>query len=224
MSSSSLDCEEAFEEGEEIIFILPVPPDLSPPPTTESSSLDLIETLLVIFLLKLNKHENKEASDDDSEKLITGDEFIFQSPCEDATSVDDEDLPPPPETTEPPIESDQLNGNLSVDNSSLMVSTTSSENQNQQNVHVSINRRIEMPPAFHVPSDLISEVEYPMLPRDVTDNAALFPMVNQIDKEFKDLAFEEKEQLFFQSPEEPDELKRDVTNLEEEVHRKLSDM
>ena len=63
-----------------------------------------------------------------------------------------------------------------------------------------------------------------MLPRDVTDNAALFPMFNQIDKEFKDLAFEEKEQLFFQSPEESDELKRDVTNLEEEVHRKLSDM
>ena len=150
MSSSSLDCEEAFEEGKEFIFILPVPPDLPPPPTTESSSLDLIETLLVIFLLKANKHENKEASDDDN-----------------ATSVDDEDLPPPPEPTEPPIESltpdsDLLNGNLSMDN-------------------------------------LISEVKYPMLPRDVIDNAAPFPMVNQIDKEFKDLTFEEKKQLFFQS-------------------------
>ena len=155
MSSSSLDCEEAFEKGEEFIFILPVPPD--PPPTTESSSLDLIETLLVIFLLKLNKHENKEAFDDDSEKLIPGDEFIFQSPCEDATSMDDEDLPPPPETTEPPIESptpdsDLLNGNrdLSVDVSQY------------------VNRRIEMPPAFHFPedeappSDLISGAEYPM--------------------------------------------------------------
>ena len=95
MSISSLDCEEAFEEGENFIFILPAPPD--PPPTTESSSLDLIETLLVIFLLNLNKHENKEAFDDDSEKLIPGEEFIFQSPVppvhgEDATSVDDEGI------------------------------------------------------------------------------------------------------------------------------------
>jgi len=142
---------------------------------------------------------------------------------EDGTSVDDEDLPPPPPTTEPPMESptpdsDMLNGNrdlsvdvsqsVNLDNSGLMVSTTSSENQNQQNVHVSINRRIEMPPAFHFPedeappSDLISGAEYPMLPRDVTDNAALFPMVNQIYKEFQDLAFEEKEQLFSRSPEE----------------------
>merc|ERR1719154_484778 len=96
-----------------------------------------------------------------------------------------------------------------------MVSATSAENQNQQNVHVSINRRIEMPPAFHFPedeappSDLISGAEYPMLPRDVTDNAALFPMVNQIYKEFQDLAFEEKEQLFSRSPEESDEYSPD---------------
>jgi len=149
---------------------------------------------------------------------------------EDGTSVDDEDLPPPPPTTEPPLESptpdsDMLNGNrdlsvdvsqsVNLDNSGLMVSTTSSENQNQQNVHVSINRRIEMPPAFHFPedeappSDLISGAEYPMLPRDVTDNAALFPMVNQIYKEFQDLAFEEKEQLFSRSPEESDEYSPD---------------
>ena len=62
-----------------------------------------------------------------------------------------------------------------------------------QNVHVSINRRIEMPPAFHFPedeappSDLVSgSSDYPpLLPRDVTDNAAMFPMVNQIYKEFQ---------------------------------------
>merc|ERR1712030_75934 len=65
----------------------------------------------------------------------SGDEFIFQSPCEDATSVDDDDLPPPPKTTEPPIESPTPDSdllNLSVD----MVSTTSSKPQNQQNEQV----------------------------------------------------------------------------------------
>jgi len=145
---------------------------------------------------------------------------------EEGTSVDDEDLPPPPPTTEPPPDSptpdsDILNGNrdLSVDvsqpgnldNSGLMVSSTGAE----QSVHVSINRRIEMPPAFHFPedeappSDLVSGNEYPMLPRDVTDNAALFPMVNQIYKEFQDLAFEEKEQMFNRSPEESDEYSPD---------------
>jgi len=156
----------------------------------------------------------------------------LQSPVpvhgEEGTSVDDEDLPPPPPTSEPPRESpipdtDQLNGNaadLSVDvcqsdyldNSGLMVSATASDGQ--QNVHVSINRRIEMPPAFHFPedeappSDLVGG-EYPVLPRDVTDNAALFPMVNQIYKEFQDLAFEEKEQLMSRSPEESDEYSPD---------------
>jgi len=152
---------------------------------------------------------------------------------EDGTSVDDEDLPPPPPTTEPPNDSptpeattDLLNGNrgdLSVDvsqpqhldNSGLMVSGPTSEQSPVPNVHMSMNRRIEMPPSYHFPedeappSDLISGAEYPMLPRDVTDNAALFPMVNQIYKEFQDLAFEEKEQLFNRSPEESDEYSPD---------------
>ena len=152
---------------------------------------------------------------------------------EDGTSVDDEDLPPPPPTTEPPNDSptpdattDLLNGNrgdLSVDvsqpqhldNSGLMVSGPTSEPSPVPNVHMSMNRRIEMPPSYHFPedeappSDLISGAEYPMLPRDVTDNAALFPMVNQIYKEFQDLAFEEKEQLFNRSPEESDEYSPD---------------
>jgi len=143
---------------------------------------------------------------------------------DEGTSVDDEDLPPPPPTTEPPSESptpdnDLINANnrdLSVavsqtttfeTSSGLMVSAATSDS-----VHVSINRRIEMPPAFHFPegeappSDLVSGMEYPpMLPRDVTDNAAMFPMVNQIYKEFQDLAFEEKEQMFSRSPDESDE-------------------
>ena len=152
---------------------------------------------------------------------------------EDGTSVDDEDLPPPPPTSEPPLDSptpdsDVINGNKelcvdvpqlsqtgNLDNSGLKVSASSSENQNQQNVHISMNRRFEMPPAFHFPedeappSDLISGSEYPMLPRDVTDNAAMFPMVNQIYKEFQDLGFEEKEQLLSRSPEESDEYSPD---------------
>ena len=148
---------------------------------------------------------------------------------EDGTSVDDEDLPPPPPTSEPPIDSptpdsDVLNGNkdlcvdvsqtLNLNDSGLKVSTTSSESA--QSVHISMNRRFEMPPAFHFPedeappSDLISGSEYPMLPRDVTDNASMFPMVNQIYKEFQDLGFEEKEQLLSRSPEESDEYSPDT--------------
>ena len=142
-------------------------------------------------------------------------------PCE---PVDDEDLPPPPPTTEPPSDSptpdsDILNGNkelcvdvsqpVSLDNSGLKVSASSAENQNQQaggGLHIAINRRFEMPPAFHFPedeappSDLISGSEYPLLPRDVTDNAAMFPMVNQIYKEFQELGFEEKNNIFSRSP------------------------
>ena len=104
---------------------------------------------------------------------------------------------------------------MSMENSGLLVSTASSTVESQA-VHVSMNRRIEMPPAFHFPedeappSDLVSGAEYPMLPRDVTDNAAMFPMVNQIYKEFQDLAFEDKEQMFSsRSPEESDEYSPD---------------
>lgn len=150
---------------------------------------------------------------------------------EDGTSVDDDqDLPPPPPTSEPPTDSptpdsDIINGNkelcvdvsqtVNLDNSGLKVSTSSSD-QNPQSVHISMNRRFEMPPAFHFPedeappSDLVSGSEFhPMLPRDVTDNAAMFPMVNQIYKEFQDLGFEEKEQLLSRSPDESDEYSPD---------------
>ncbi len=73
------------------------------------------------------------------------------------------------------------------------------------NVHVSINRRIEMPPAFHFPedqtppSDLLGH-EGDSTPQDVGDNASasspMFPMMNQIYKEFDQLSIEEKDQLF----------------------------
>ena len=152
---------------------------------------------------------------------------------EDGTSVDDEcDLPPPPPTSEPPhdsptpSDSDMLNGNkdlcvdvspqtVNLNDSGLKVSTSSSDSA--QSVHISMNRRFEMPPAFHFPedeappSDLISGSEYPTMinMRDVTDNAAMFPMVNQIYKEFQDLGFEEKEQLLSRSPEESDEYSPD---------------
>ena len=146
---------------------------------------------------------------------------------EDGTSVDDDELPPPPPTSEPPHDtpspdSDLLNGNKELvvdvvsglDNSGLKVSTTSGEN-GSQGVHISMNRRFEMPPAFHFPedeappSDLISGSEYPMMPRDMTDNASMFPLVNQIYKEFQDLGFEEKEQLLSRSPDESDEYSPD---------------
>merc|ERR1719295_1855660 len=70
---------------------------------------------------------------------------------EDGTSVDDEDLPPPPPTTDPPSDSpvpdsDILNGNkelcvdvsqpVSLDNSGLKVSASSSEDPNQSLVHI----------------------------------------------------------------------------------------
>ena len=82
------------------------------------------------------------------------------------------------------------------------------------NVHISINRRIEMPSEMHFPEDqtppldLIGQGNVGMgeedaqggsgavlLPRDVTDNAALYPMMNQIYKEFDHLSSEEQAQI-----------------------------
>ena len=82
------------------------------------------------------------------------------------------------------------------------------------NVHISINRRIEMPSEMHFPEDqtppldLLGQTNVAMsnedgqgtgqavlLPRDVTDNAALYPMMNQIYKEFDHLSSEEQAQI-----------------------------
>eukprot|EP00095_Tigriopus_kingsejongensis_P009602 maker-scaffold832_size90819-snap-gene-0.15 protein:Tk09602 transcript:maker-scaffold832_size90819-snap-gene-0.15-mRNA-1 annotation:"PREDICTED: uncharacterized protein LOC100870125" len=72
------------------------------------------------------------------------------------------------------------------------------------NVHISINRRIEMPPAFHFPedqpppSDLIAND----FSRDMADNPAMYPMMNQIYKEFDHLSIEERNALLAKSMEE----------------------
>merc|ERR1719350_1498289 len=90
----------------------------------------------------------------------------------------------------------------------------SEEDAQGPNVHISINRRIEMPSEMHFPEDqtppldLIGQGNVGMseenaqggsgavlLPRDVTDNAALYPMMNQIYKEFDHLSSEEQAQI-----------------------------
>ena len=81
------------------------------------------------------------------------------------------------------------------------------------NVHISINRRIEMPSEMHFPEDQTPPLDLlgqgnlglnddlsggggaVLLPRDVTDNAALYPMMNQIYKEFDHLSSEEQAQI-----------------------------
>merc|ERR1719394_2130514 len=82
------------------------------------------------------------------------------------------------------------------------------------NVHISINRRIEMPSEMHFPEgeapplDLLGQGSQGVgaddgsggtgavsLPRDVTDNASLYPMMNQIYKEFDHLSSEEQAQI-----------------------------
>ena len=82
------------------------------------------------------------------------------------------------------------------------------------NVHISINRRIEMPSEMHFPEDQTPPLDLlgqgnqglggddgssgpgaVLLPRDVTDNASLYPMMNQIYKEFDHLSSEEQAQI-----------------------------
>ena len=80
------------------------------------------------------------------------------------------------------------------------------------NVHISINRRIEMPSEMHFPEDQTPPLDLlgqgslgmsaddgqggaVLLPRDVTDNASLYPMMNQIYKEFDHLSSEEQDQI-----------------------------
>jgi len=82
------------------------------------------------------------------------------------------------------------------------------------NVHISINRRIEMPSEMHFPEDQTPPLDLlgqgngvmsnedgqvggqaVLLPRDVTDNAALYPMMNQIYNEFDHLSSEEQAQI-----------------------------
>ena len=76
-----------------------------------------------------------------------------------------------------------------------------------------VNRRIEMPPAFHFPEDqtppsdlLASPVKNTMSsdsttlqssdpPHELTENPSLYPMMNQIYKEFDQLSPEEQKRI-----------------------------
>ena len=68
------------------------------------------------------------------------------------------------------------------------------------NVHISINRRIQMPPsaAFHFPEDQTPPSD--LIAKDVSkdmaaDHAAMYPMMNQIYKEFDHLSPEEQKRI-----------------------------
>ena len=90
------------------------------------------------------------------------------------------------------------------------------------NVHISINRRIQMPPAFHFPedqappSDLIAAggASGHDFSKDVADHAAMYPMMNQIYKEFDHLSMEEKSQLLARTLEEEDDYPQAVPEFE----------
>ena len=88
------------------------------------------------------------------------------------------------------------------------------------NVHISINRRIQMPPAFHFPedqappSDLMGASGQQDFSKDVADHAAMYPMMNQIYKEFDHLSMEEKSQLLARTLEEEDDYPQAVPEFE----------
>lgn len=105
---------------------------------------------------------------------------VSTHPAEEGTSVDD-DMPSAGEE------------NDLDDKNNLMV--------RPPNVHISINRRIEMPPAFHFPedqtppSDLVGNHHVATAANDATDNAqaAMYPGMYQ---DFENLTTEEKYNLF----------------------------
>lgn len=163
----------------------PQPPPYvpAPPPTTSTTVVDTspqaVDTAITILRGGANSY------------TPPANLSVSTHPAEEGTSVDDD----------MPSVSDDNEDEMNVAGGSLMV------RPNHHNVHISINRRIEMPPAFHFPedqtppSDLLggdhsSSGGVVMPPRDVTDNAALYPMMNQIYKEFDHLSTEEKNQMF----------------------------
>ncbi|XP_059086191.1 apoptosis-stimulating of p53 protein 2-like isoform X2 [Tigriopus californicus] len=119
---------------------------------------------------------------------------------EEGTSVDD-DSPTQSDDTE----SHRLNGG------GMQV--------NNHNVHISINRRIEMPPAFHFPEDQTppSDLIANDFSRDMADNAGMYPMMNQIYKEFDHLSIEERNQLLARSLEEEEYLVPEIESDHEPV-------
>ena len=129
----------------------------------------------------------------------------YPHPAEEGTSVDD-DAPMMVHGNQHLNEENYTGNNQDEKGSGLTVRPPG------PNVHISINRRIEMPSEMHFPEgeapplDLLGQgtqgVDDPSsgtgavsLPRDVTDNASLYPMMNQIYKEFDHLSSEEQAQI-----------------------------
>ena len=97
---------------------------------------------------------------------------VSTHPAEEGTSVDD-DMPSAGEDNE-----DQDKNNLMV---------------RPPNVHISINRRIEMPPAFHFPEDQTPPSDLVGSHHDATDNAGQYTGMYQ---DFENMTTEEKYNLF----------------------------
>lgn len=118
---------------------------------------------------------------------------VSTHPAEEGTSVDD-DMPSASENeSEDSSSNPRVNGGAS--NNGLMV-------RPNHNVHISINRRIEMPPAFHFPedqtppSDLVGHGSSPSTSmQDATDNAAA-NLYSGLYQDFENLSTEEKYQIF----------------------------
>jgi apoptosis-stimulating of p53 protein 1 len=105
---------------------------------------------------------------------------VSAHPAEEGTSVDD-DMPSASEN-----ESED-----STRNNGLMV-------RPNHNVHISINRRIEMPPAFHFPEDQTPPSDLVGGREDMTDNAGASSaaLYSGLYQDFENLTTEEKYQIF----------------------------
>ena len=144
------------------------------------------------------RHLQQQETLDDSSITIRGNQnyqplgnLSVSAHSEEGTSVDDD----------APSSSDDA-----ADNSSKQRFTNANHN-----VHISINRRIEMPPAFLFPEDQTPPSD--LLGRDVSDSTSdMYPMVNQMYQEFDSLSSEEKNQLLAKSMEEEAEAASAVAN------------
>ncbi|XP_040567666.1 apoptosis-stimulating of p53 protein 1 isoform X2 [Lepeophtheirus salmonis] len=152
-----------------------------------------------------NLNEGGSSEEDTSITILKGGALpnptlsVSSHPAEEGTSVDDDD-----------DEDDNYDRCSTTDNEDDRNGNRNHIRGNSNhNVHISINRRIEMPPAFHFPEDQTPPSDLlgaDMLhhgggqqllyqPRDVADNASLFPMMNRIYQEFDHLSSEEKNQV-----------------------------
>ena len=107
---------------------------------------------------------------------------VSTHPAEEGTSVDDD----MPSASENESEDSASRGNLQ-NGAGLMV-------RPNHNVHISINRRIEMPPAFHFPEDQTPPSD--LVGGDATDNPAANNLYQGLYQDFENLTTEEKYQIF----------------------------